>query len=201
MTSFKANLSIGFVLCIAFSIQAANVEQNAFKIQPRIAGGSTADENQFKYMVGIHEKAANFDGIIAGGALLTERYIISTARILTTPGAKLTAIIGTPKYEAGKKPWSNALKIEIDRVSVNPDFAYNDLVGNLGMLRTKEPVIFSDHIQPIALPSSGFIISSGLKAIVTGWGLLYVSLFAFISLIRNIIHYKLIFTAKSKSGV
>lgn len=160
------NVLIILVLCSAFFTDAAI-------LKPRIVGGKDASKNQFQYMVGIRADTTAFQWFICGGAIISDRFILSSATILkdyVQYPRRLTAILGTPNY--GTHQIVDAADIE--KVILHPDFDPADLLNDLAILQTIERMIFSKTIQPIDLPFTNAPDVSGLQAVVTGWGLLSV---------------------------
>lgn len=157
-----------FLLISALCACVALVNSKSFKIQPRIVGGKDAETNQFPYSVGIFYQGL----ILSGGAIIGERHILTSAAAAEAEKDDInefTAILGTPDDE------ESTISMGIDRISVHPRFRVKTLKSNLALFRTAEKIIFSETIQPIALPKADLENDEGVLAVVTGWGFLTVS--------------------------
>lgn len=166
MASFKVNLLIAFIICVIVNADAA-------LIKPRIAGGSDAEPNQFRYMAGIATQTDFFQWFICGGAIISERHILTAASVVkdyVERPKKLTAVLGSPSYG----PNEEVYVVHIEKVILHSEFNNKHLSNDLAILITKENMIFTEAIQPIALPSADLTDENGLKAVVSGWGLLKV---------------------------
>lgn len=157
-----------FLLISALCACVALVNSKSFKIQPRIAGGNDATANQFPYSVGIFLEGL----IISGGAIIGERHILTSA-VAAEAGKEnpndFAVILGTPDDE------ESTVSMGIDRISVHPRFREKTLKSNLALFRTAEKIIFSEAIQPIALPKADLESDEGVLAVITGWGFKKVS--------------------------
>lgn len=165
MASFKAIILISLVLCIAL---CADARQKSIK--PRIVGGKDVSPNEFKYMAGIATQSTNFKWFICGGAIISERHILTSAGVIAdyieTP-QKLSIILGSPSY--GENDMVNVAHIM--KIVTHPNFKEDHLLNDIAVVLLKESIVFSETIQPIALPETDVTSDNGLIAVVTGWGL------------------------------
>lgn len=58
----------------------------------------------------------------------------------------------------------------VRRVVVAPGYMEPHTGADVALVELTSPVIWSDYVRPVCLPSSGILFSSGLTCTVTGWG-------------------------------
>lgn len=155
------------------SILSAVLCANAAFIKPQTVGGKNAQPDQFRYMVGLSTKTDYLASYIGGGAIISDRHILTSASIVENYLKKpedLITVLGIPNLGV------NFSIVPIEQIILHPDFNSKYLYNDLAILRTfhDEKIIFSASIQPIALPDADQTNES-LLATVTGWGLLKVS--------------------------
>lgn len=160
-----------FFLILALCAYSAIVNSKSFTIQPRIVGGNDAQTHQFPYSVGIFLEQL----IVCGGAIIGERHILSSGacgKSLEEKPHEVVAVLGSPEVDNLED--DSPFLMKIDRVYVHPRFREILMKNDLSMLRTARQIIFSETIQPVALPTADLENDEGVMAVVTGWGFLKV---------------------------
>ncbi|XP_039650908.1 haptoglobin [Perca fluviatilis] len=143
----------------------------------RMVGGTLAPHVPWQAMVYIADSV--LDGGYAGGALISERWILTAGRNLFVRKSRLDVqgkdpVI--PKVYLGitARPDPNASKeVAVEKVVLHPGFQNrSDWDNDLALIQLKEPVVVSDKVIPIPLPESGQDLADtvGGSGVLTGWG-------------------------------
>ncbi|XP_031639640.1 chymotrypsin-2-like [Contarinia nasturtii] len=142
----------------------ANIEfgQKFDRVNPHILGGNDAKEGQFSYQVSLRSRKGHF----CGGAIISNRFILSAAHCMQGPFASpnlVYAVVGTI-YSS-----KDGVYYRLSTIKSHPEYDKKKSLNDLAILRTTEEIIFSNLIQPVALPkmpSSHF----DNNFILSGWG-------------------------------
>ena len=65
----------------------------------------------------------------------------------------------------------------LEHIIGHPNYAASTITNDACLLKLKEPLEWTEFVQPIALPAAGQDTPAGTECTVTGWGTLNVSLF------------------------
>lgn len=159
-------LLLGVVLLCAFTSLAT---ARSRKLQNRIVGGHSAVEKQFPYQVSLRYK--NDDSHFCGGSIINSHYILSAAHCFTLNAESRSDLI----YGVLNKIHTSDHGIRIDVLVLTSHPMFIRLKrSDIALIRTVEPIVFSEFVKPINLPTHGFI-EPGTAAVVAGWGFIEVS--------------------------
>lgn len=166
------------VISLAFSIAFGGVTAKP-RLQPRILGGQNAEKHQLPYMAGIMHKET-WKQAVCSGAILNGRVILSSALCIdsfTDRLHELMAILGSPDIDwfENKDQRKNIIHAHFDRIILHPNFNEKTQAFDLALMQTKEKILFSNAIQPIALPTTDWNDETESKALISGWGAIWVS--------------------------
>lgn len=160
--------SVGiFVLAIIAVALTPTTAKSIYK--PRIINGQNAKDGQFPHMVSLISRITM--GHTCGASILSSRFLLTSAHCCQYYHAipkNLYAVIGTIHQSSG------GLTVELDRITTHKGFKFTDLktgIYDVAVLRTAEEIIFTDLIQPIALPKENTRDDRHLTYVVAGWGL------------------------------
>lgn len=160
MSSFKYLFAF---LLLTISLFLASAE--SWKIQSRIIGGSSAVEKQFPYQVSIREDRDNSH--FCGGVIIQEHYIL-------TAGHCFSGLQGSSLFYHAVVNVTHAndigIKLKFSQLTYHQDFRTNKPYPDLLLIRTVEPIVFSEFVQPVNLPTQD-TIKSGIKTVLSGWGI------------------------------
>ncbi|XP_058485363.1 dihydroorotate dehydrogenase (quinone), mitochondrial-like isoform X2 [Solea solea] len=143
----------------------------------RMVGGTLAPHVPWQAMVYISDSV--LDGGYAGGALVSDRWVLTAGRNLFVRKSR-QEIQGKepvmPKVYLGitGRPEANAAKeVAVERIVLHPSFQnHSDWDNDLALIQLKQPVVMSNKVTPIPLPERGQDLDNtadGLGAIA-GWG-------------------------------
>lgn len=148
-----------FILCIfCVTTLSAFSEGNDMKVSLRIVGGSEAEDGQFPYQVTIRDKVSREH--YCGGAILNNRFILTAAHCPTN--VLLYAVVGVIDQNA------NGTAYDIEEATPYPAFDKTILLHDISVMRTVSVIVFTEFIQPIALPIKD--TEKYVPVVVTGWG-------------------------------
>lgn len=156
-----------YVACVA----CANFNSLAFADDSnsgnRIVGGDDATLGQFPYQVSLRD--VEVKDHICGGSILTSRFILTAEHCTRHQQPKdIVAVVGAVRLTEG------GIVIRLNKITAHEN--YTDF-GNydVSLIRTQDEIIFTDTVQPIALPTHD--TGDDVRAILCGWGMLGVSYF------------------------
>lgn len=146
------------------------VELNGYRLRGRILGSTTASAGQFPYMVSVINRQNQFP--ICGGAIVNSFYTITSA-YCTKPYANYPELIGA---RLGVWDMNAASLSAIVEIKLHPNYNTATKTNDISLVRMANKISFTNHVQPIALPTSDFPDESGRKLLVSGFGLWFVSI-------------------------
>lgn len=102
---------------------------------------------------------------------MNSRFLLTAAHCLQRDNAdpaNVYALVGAYRQTNG------GVHVELEKITPHEGFAMQKLVNDIGLIRTAEEIIFTELIQPIALPT--LQLESTERVVLTGWGKHKVSL-------------------------
>lgn len=137
------------------------------KIVPKISNGNDAQITEFPYLVSIQQINVH----ICGGSLLSERWILSSARCFASdrrPISELNIEYGNSEISPGPE---GSNKARISRVITHENFSQNPVVNDISLVESDKPMITGFH-EPFAklTVSGGSRFASGTSSVHAGWG-------------------------------
>lgn len=140
----------------------------------RMIGGFLAPHVPWQVMVYVNETI--LDGGYAGGALISDRWVLTAGRNLFVRKSRQDTqgkVPVVPKVYIGisHKTEADASKeVSVEKVVLHPQFQIqSDWDNDLALIQLKESVVMSDKITPIPLPERGQDLTSR-SGVIAGWG-------------------------------
>ncbi|KAG6447784.1 hypothetical protein O3G_MSEX005192 [Manduca sexta] len=127
----------------------------------RIVGGQEADIIDYPHQVSYLFN----EGILCGGFIVSERYIVTAAHCSSIITDASTIIL-----RAGSSYRQNGTIIPIAEVYTHPQFNNPPYDKDVGVLRTHYPINFTDTIKPIPLAPLGRRMRAYTYVEISGWG-------------------------------
>lgn len=135
-------------------------------VKPRIVGGETAVwQGDFPYQVSIRLNTSNDH--FCGGSIISNRFILTAAHCAQEhiPRAKwIVAHMGSLNVKHG------GVDMYMDKIISHTEWDRMNRINDIALLRTAQEIIFSDTIQPIALPKRDLPKRGNTPALLSGWG-------------------------------
>lgn len=156
-------------LCILCAASDSNFEQlgltseKASDFNSRIVGGNDAKEGQFPYQASLQNRYNKEH--FCGASILNSRFLLTAAHCTDHASTMfIYAVIGALRRLHG------GVAINLDKITPHENYS-NELIENdIALLRTTNEIIFTDFIQPIALPTHNIPDEENIAVIVSGWG-------------------------------
>lgn len=141
----------------------------------RIVGGQNAENGEWPWQVSLHlHTATSSFGHVCGASIISETWLVSAAHCFVTndPANHLPTSWQTYSGMQDQYKQEGVQRRPLKRIISHPDYNQMTFDYDIALLELKEPLEFTNTIQPICLPASTHIFPAGLSCWVTGWGLL-----------------------------
>ncbi|XP_019935276.2 haptoglobin [Paralichthys olivaceus] len=143
----------------------------------RMVGGFLAPHVPWQVMVYLADSV--MDGGYAGGALISDRWVLTAGRNLFVRKSREDiqgkdpiipkVYVGISQLEKG----GDSKEVAVEKVVLHPGFQNrSDWDNDLALIQLKEPVVMSDKVTPIPLPERGQDLNNAMggSGVITGWG-------------------------------
>lgn len=121
--------------------------------------------SNFKISDKVSLRATLLRNHFCGGSLLTNRFILTAAHCTTGLHAYPTFIVAVV---GAVKRHFDGVTYRLDKIMRHEDFSMSTISNDISLLRTAQEIAFTDHIQPIALPTQDDM--GNTQVIISGWG-------------------------------
>lgn len=166
----KASLVI-LAICVACATGASlnRVDlTDEFDRATRIVGGENATKGQFPYQVSLRIIKSKVH--YCGGSIISSRFIVTAAhctlRDYANP-ANVEAVVGALSRS------QDGVVVRLSKLFAHERYNAFQYKNDISLIRTLDEIVFSDTIQPIALPTQN--IDGDIHVILSGWGRLQVN--------------------------
>ncbi|KAL1007161.1 hypothetical protein UPYG_G00082850 [Umbra pygmaea] len=175
------SLAVFLISSYVFLADAKNLDNSGHMAaslrSKRLVGGTLAPHVPWQAMVYLNDSI--LDGGFAGGALLSDRWVLTAGRNLFVRKSR--------EHTRGKKPMIpkvylgirrrdqaiDSKEVSVEKVILHPGFQnMSDWDNDLALIKLKEPVTLNEEVMPIPLPERGqdLVEEPGQKGIIAGWG-------------------------------
>lgn len=134
-----------------------------YRISSRIINGNDATAGQFPYMISLRQRVDNQH--FCGAAILSRRFLLTAAHCCMdehADPANVYAVAGALRQSSG------GTIIDLDRITKHHGWNMTQAIHDISILRTTKHIIFTQQIQPIALPKSN--LPANTATVYSGWG-------------------------------
>uniref|UniRef100_A0A147AMC1 Prothrombin n=1 Tax=Fundulus heteroclitus TaxID=8078 RepID=A0A147AMC1_FUNHE len=145
--------------------------------EKRIVGGSDAEVASAPWQVMLYKRSPQ--ELLCGASLVSDQWILTAAHcVLYPPWNKNFTVndilVRLGKHQRAKFERGIEKIVAIDEIIVHPKYNWKEnLNRDIALLHMRRPVVFTNEIHPICLPSKEVartLMSEGFKGRVTGWG-------------------------------
>lgn len=154
------SLAIAFTLLIALSDS-----REVYRKSSRIINGNDATAGQFPYMISLRQRVDNQH--FCGASIVNSRFLLTAAHCCMDENAlpaNVYAVAGALRQSTG------GTVIDLDRITRHNGWNMTQAIHDISILRTTKEIIFSQQIQPIALPTSNLPADGHARTVYSGWG-------------------------------
>ncbi|CAL8351935.1 unnamed protein product [Lota lota] len=137
----------------------------------RIVGGQDAEAGEFPWQVSLHVKQY---GHVCGASIINQRWLVTAAHCVKEEANNKFSQPGTWEAYLGLHTQQQLEKTAVRRglKQIIPHPYYNEFTydNDIALMELISDVPYSDHIQPICMPSAQHDFPPGQSVWITGWG-------------------------------
>ncbi|XP_028255540.1 prothrombin [Parambassis ranga] len=145
--------------------------------EKRIVGGDDAEVASAPWQVMLYKRSPQ--ELLCGASLISDQWILTAAHCILYPpwNKNFTSndiLVRLGKHNRAKFERGTEKIVAIDEIIVHPKYNWKEnLNRDIALLHMRRPVVFTDEIHPVCLPSRNvaqLLMTEGYKGRVTGWG-------------------------------
>jgi len=146
--------------------------------QGRIVGGNETFEGEVPWMSAIYLHGGGRREFWCGGALVTEKHVLTAAHC-TKDKNKKSFLPSQFTVRVGEWDLSDqdnySIEVAVESIEAHPNFRPNGFYNDVAVFTLKQPVAFSQYIQPICLPTGRYAQEKFTHSLpmALGWGTTY----------------------------
>ncbi|XP_026740430.1 serine proteinase stubble-like isoform X2 [Trichoplusia ni] len=144
---------------------------------PLVVNGTPTLEGQWPWQIALYQTQTVDNKYICGGTLVSHRHVITAAHCVTRKGSRRVVNQNTLTVYLGKHNLRTSVAgVQIrfvENIIVHPEYNATTFSRDLAILELREPVTYSDHVQPACLwPEDEVDLKNviGKNGSVVGWG-------------------------------
>merc|ERR1711892_120403 len=148
----------------------------------RIVGGEEAEDGEFPFQVSLRSIGALGSTHFCGGSIIDANWVVTAAHCCAGQNARSMHIVaGGIKLNNFEDEEENR---DVEAIIGHESYSDQNLSNDICLLKLTEPFVWTDFIQPIALPEPLQQTDAGVLATITGWGTLSEGAFG----LPNVLH-------------
>lgn len=129
-------------------------------IQSRIVGGSEAPDHSLTHVASVQSTQTGHH--LCGSAILNQRYLLTAARCVAYQSANVLRVrVGS------KSKYYGGVLHQVASVRAHPQYDSYNLLNDVGLVRTAQPIIYTQYVSAVALGAVNYEVVNG---VVAGWG-------------------------------
>jgi secreted trypsin-like serine protease len=141
--------------------------------EQRIVGGTNAIPYSWPWqgMMCMTATTGGACNLRCGSSVIDNSWILSAAHCVdgyTTQASRFQIVVGT--YDT-RITEDGQLTAQVAQIYMHPQYSSRTLTNDVALLQLSSPLVYTDHIQPVCLPSNiDDLLVAGQSVFVTGWG-------------------------------
>ena len=165
-TSRVGKRSTALIALASSLLVIAGIGVSAEAAAPRVVGGAQVSIDSVPWQAALLIR----NSTLCGASIIGTQWLLTAAHCLGGASPNdISAFVGVSNLS--QRSTQNAL--QVSGITINPSWDPNTFSGDIALLQLAAPLVFSQTIQPIALPVTqdpALWPASGTSAQVTGWG-------------------------------
>uniref|UniRef100_A0A8C5PZ33 Peptidase S1 domain-containing protein n=1 Tax=Leptobrachium leishanense TaxID=445787 RepID=A0A8C5PZ33_9ANUR len=134
-------------------------------VSSRIVGGTDAVIGEWPWQVAVTYN----DYFICGGSLINTQWVLSAAHCFDFDPTPSKYLIYMGLYQLNAN-FQNTRRSSVEKIIINSQYSSAAGKGDIALVKMTNPVIYTDYILPICLPTMYVTFPTGMDCWVTGWG-------------------------------
>ncbi|KAJ8672535.1 hypothetical protein QAD02_003794 [Eretmocerus hayati] len=126
----------------------------------RLAGGYTANDDRYPFVVSLQKKRGHF----CGGSIISENFILTAAHCFNQTSPNLVTV------KAGGADIDHGTKYAVDKIVIHEKYNRKTLENDIALVKLTKPIKFNRTIQPVRMFKRGERVVEGHYVIAIGWG-------------------------------
>lgn len=155
-------------------------------VENKIVNGEEAEFGQFPWMalLGYQQKGLDILEFLCGGTIITTKFVMTAAHCITVDVKRELMIVRLGENDLktsrdcymlqGQKVCVDPhVDMKVEKFFQHPKYNKKTLKNDIGLVKVKGTIKFTDYIQPICLPFERKLETSdlvGQKFLISGWG-------------------------------
>uniref|UniRef100_A0A1Q3FII4 Putative trypsin n=1 Tax=Culex tarsalis TaxID=7177 RepID=A0A1Q3FII4_CULTA len=132
----------------------------------RIVNGTDATIEDYPFMISLRSRTGSHS---CGGSILNERWILTAAHCVDYYSTVYYQSVQVGRSDVSREVDESVHFIE--DVIIHPHYnPGNSYVNDIALIRLKTPLVFSDTVQPVRLPTLKWSEVANLDVTLIGWG-------------------------------
>ncbi|XP_038209471.1 chymotrypsin-2-like [Zerene cesonia] len=126
----------------------------------KIIGGDDAPDKAIPYQASLRRLSNSH---FCGGCILNKRWILTAAHCAVEFTADtMRVVVGSNKLVGGGQTY------DVEQVISHENYDETKIINDIALIKVAADIEFSDHVQPIALPTKN--TKPGANVLLSGWG-------------------------------
>ncbi|XP_072043272.1 ovochymase-2-like [Amphiura filiformis] len=144
------------------------VQRAGLDPETKIVGGKDAQAGEWPWQGFLYEDTTGW----CGASLLTPEWAVTSGFCIDLPQYPSTYSVVFGLHNLDNTTTGNEQVVGVSEIFMHPNYTYNDNDWNIALLRLSKPVVISDYVRTVCVPTADMESSllPGILATISGWG-------------------------------